>query len=474
MSGLFPQYFHSNLSPLREAQQWFLSLDLKDTWILYVYGIGLGYYYDVIQLWLKEDSKRFVVFMEDNLEVIKYFLETERASDLLKNPQAKLFHFTWETSYFSFGFITSLFSLAPFKTSALKFYEKTEPKHIVEFYARIAFFHDMRLGTSAEFIALAPGGFLNNYYKNLLELPRSKLELKMIGQFSGIPAIICGAGPSLAKNIHILKELQNKALIMAGGTAMNVLNAAGINPHFGIGIDPNLAHFNRLISNIAFEEPFFYRQRMYHRALKTIHGERIFVTGAGGYNLPGWFEEKLGIPEVEAIEEGHNVVNFNLSIAKDLGCNPILIVGVDLAYSDNLSYAPGLVRHAIHDPKDAFQTKYSHEELLVKDDIDGIPVTTLWKWVNESLWFSQFAKRNPIMTMINCTEGGIGFAHVPNMPLKEASDKYLKENFDFSTIIHGTIQNSPVPKDLTLSKDIKSFMKFWGAVYCYANAIVYH
>ena len=263
---------------------------------MYVYGIGLGYYYDVVQTWLKEDPKRCVVFLEDNLEVIKYFLETERATEFLKNPQAKLYYFQWETSYFSFSVITSIFALSPFKVSALRYYASTEPKRIMEFYARIAFFHDMRNGTCAEFISLAPGGFIENYYKNLLEIPGSKLELKMKNQFVGIPAIICGAGPSLGKNIHILKELQNKALIMAGGTAMNVLNGAGINPHFGLGIDPNPAHFKRLISNIAFEEPFFYRQRMYHRALKTIHGERIFVTGAGGYHLAAWFEDKFDMP----------------------------------------------------------------------------------------------------------------------------------------------------------------------------------
>lgn len=442
-------YFHSLNSPFREAQHWFLSLELKDTVILYVYGIGLGYYYDVIHDWLKEDPQRFVIFLEDQLEVIKFFLETDRAADFLNNKQVRLVYFTWEMSYFSLGFISSLFSLLPFKVTGLKSYQERFPSRINELHARISFFHDMRRGTSAEFIAFSQGGFISNYYKNLFELPKAKLALQMAGQFKNIPAIICGAGPSLARNINFLKTLQDKALIMAGGTAMNVLNGAGIKPHFGLGIDPNPAHYNRLISNIAFEEPFFYRQRMYHPALKLIQGEHLFVTGAGGYRLPSWFEDKLGIPKTEPLEEGHNVVNFNLSIAKDLGCNPILIVGVDLAYSDNLSYAPGLVRHAIHDPKDAFLTKYSHEELLLKNDINGIPVHTLWKWVNESLWFSHFVDKNPDLTLVNCTEGGIGFPRIPNIGLAEAAEKYLTKSFAFSSYIHGEIQNGLVPQSVS-------------------------
>ncbi|MBN9377425.1 MAG: hypothetical protein BGO14_10055 [Chlamydiales bacterium 38-26] len=452
----FPEYYHSTLSPLREAQQWFLSLELKDTLVLYVYGIGLGYYYEVLKSWLREDLRRYVVFLENDLEVIKNFLSLDRTSEFLYDRQAKLFHFDWDTCYFTYAYITSMFALAPFKISALKYYEKTDPQHVTELQARVAFFHDMRLGTSAEFLAVSATGFISNYFKNLLELPTAKLQLKMQDHFKGVPAIICGAGPSLGKNIHLLKELQDKALIMAGGTAMNVLNGAGINPHFGLGIDPNPAHYNRLISNTAFEVPFFYRQRMYNKALKTVHGEHIYVTGAGGYRLPTWFEKNFEIPAVEPLEEGHNVVNFNLSIARELGCNPIIIVGVDLAYSNNSSYAPGLVRHAIHDPKDAFITKYSHEELLVKNDIYGNPVHTLWKWVNESLWFTHFATKYPEITLLNCTEGGIGFSQVPNMDLLEASEKYLKKSFDFLGRIHGEIQMSPVPSILNEEKVLDS------------------
>lgn len=454
-------YLHSYVSPEREARQWFLSLNLQNIYVLYVYGIGLGYYYDVVKAWLKEDSKRSVIFIEDDLEVMRHFLDTERANDLLSNPQVKLFYYTPDQTLYVFSFITSLYPLIPFSVTSLKYYAKKKPQQFSEFYARIAYFHDMRLGISAEFLNLGSNvGFLGNFYKNLLLLPSSKLAWKMGNQFKGTPAIICGAGPSLAKNIDFLRTLQDKALIMAGGTAMNVLNGAGIMPHFGVGIDPNPAHYNRLISNTAFEEPFFYRQRMYNPALKAIHGERIFVTGSGGYKISEWFEKKLDVQHSEMIEEGHNVVNFNIGIAKFLGCNPIIVVGVDLAYSNDNSYAPGLVRHALHDPKDAFITKYSHEELLIKNDIDGNPVRTLWKWVNESMWFTHFAEMNSDITLLNCTEGGIGFSKVQNLKLAEAAEKYLRNDYDFASSIHGLLQNSGVPADLTLEKILNNYEIF--------------
>lgn len=456
-----PNYFHSLVSPEREAKQWFLALNLQNVFVLYVYGIGLGYYYDAIKQWLKENPNRTVVFLEDNLEVIHHFLETERATDFLMNRQAKLYYFDWDSTILTFSFITSLFSLAPFSVASLKFYAKSKAQKLSEVYARIAFFHDMRISVSTEFLHLGDHlGFIGNFYKNLLLLPNSKLISQMANQFEGIPAIICGAGPSLGKNIHFLRTLKDKALIMAGGTAMNVLNGAGIMPHFGVGIDPNPSHYNRLISNTAFEVPFFYRQRMYNPALKAVHGEHIFVTGSGGYKISDWFEEKLGVSSSDRIEEGHNVVNFNIGIAKHLGCNPIIVVGVDLAYSNDSSYAPGLVRHAIHDPKDAFITKYAHEELLVKDDIYGKPVHTLWKWVNESIWFTQFVETNPGIRLLNCTEGGIGFAKVENMNLEDAAKIYLKSDYDFASTIHGILQNSSVSNELTIEKVIEAYNTF--------------
>lgn len=46
-----------------------------------------------------------------------------------------------------------------------------------------------------------------------------------------VPAVLCGAGPSLADNLEPLKQLQHRAVIVAVGHAVKTLRAAGITPH---------------------------------------------------------------------------------------------------------------------------------------------------------------------------------------------------------------------------------------------------
>ena len=123
------------------------------------------------------------------------------------------------------------------------------------------------------------------------------------------------------------------------------MNAADIEPHFAAGIDPNSPQYLRLLHNTSFETPYFYRGRMHHPAFRLIHGPRLYINGGGGYDTPEWFEEHLGIAS-EVVDEGHNVVNFCTSLAYELGCNPIIFVGLDLAYTGMQAYAPGVVADA--------------------------------------------------------------------------------------------------------------------------------
>lgn len=447
-----------NLESQLDLGEWFSSLALSGVSVLYVYGVGDGKAYKAVRQWLSEDRSRFLVFLEDDPRVIYKLMETETGSQILGDGRVFLYLIGNGKNDHLAGLdiLVMPFCYYSFAVAALPKYFREKPQHFVEIRSLIAFFSNIQKLKTMEY-ANSGMAFFKNFYRNLLMLPGAYRAEGLFGKFQGVPAIICGAGPSLDKNIDMLSSLKSRALIFAGGTALNAINAKDILPHFGVGIDPNPDQFSRIIMNQAYETPFFYRNRMLNEALKMVHGDKLFVTGSSGYEVGKWFEEKLGI-EGRPIDEGYNVLNFTLSLAEAMGCNPIILVGVDLAYSQEKGYASGIVSHPIHDRKRNFSTKAANEELLLRKDINGNPVHTLWKWVMESLWYSKFARSHPDALIINATEGGIGFPGIENKTLLEVSEKYLKRSFDLDFRVHGEIQNSAMPAGVGIA-GIKELMR---------------
>lgn len=430
---------------LSQAKEWLQTLDLANVYVLIVYGIGRGSYYDAIKPWLQEDSARRLVMLEDNLGAIRYFLTTSKATEALQDPQVQLLYFrdlkdneaVLEVLYWNFA-------MTRIQIAATLEYEKNKHEIYQDLRQKITYDFALKNALVEEYLKYG-GAFFINFYQNMLELPGSYLGNKTFGSFYRVPAIICGAGPSLAKSLPLLSTLMDKALIFAGGSALNAFNAFGIQPHLGAGIDPNPAQLIRLKSNQAYEVPFYYRNRMHHEAFKHITGPRLYITGAGGYDVSDWYEEKLGI-KTEFMDEGHNVVNFCLQIAAQLGCNPIIFAGLDLAFTDMKAYAPGVEDQIDFDPNKNLEEDDYDSKPIIRTDIYGKPVHTLWKWVAESEWISEFAKEHSEITILNCTEGGIGFPNVPNESLKEAAEQYLTRQYPIHDRLHGEIQNSTLPE----------------------------
>jgi len=450
-------YYHNPQDPLKEAQEWFASLNLRGIKVLYVYGIGLGYYYEAVKEWLKKED-HYLVFLENDAEVLRAFLETERAIDLLSNEKV-FFHFfqdcnpgnpKWQELF-------KIFGNKSFLVSALGIYAKANETTFIQLQSIIPFWSYFHETNYSERISLGYM-FFKNYYQNLFQLPQAYQSKDLFEKFKGVPAIICGAGPSLDKNLAVLETLGERALIFAGGSSMNAVNSRGFIPHFGIGIDPNPAQVTRLFMNEAYEVPFLYRNRLQAESLRTVQGPKLYVTGTSGYQISDWVEKELGI-EGKNVEEGLNVVNFSLSLACELGCNPIIFVGLDLAYSEQKSYQSGVISHPLHSRRQFFSTKRSDEDLLLTVDIFGNPTFTLWKWISESLWLAQFVNKHPNTLFINATEGGIGIPEVPNKSLEEVKHFLLQREFALRERVHGEIQNAQMPAEVTKENIIRLLTK---------------
>lgn len=436
-----------------QAAHWFSSLNLSNIQVLYIYGVNSGFSYAAAANWLKDDAFRSLVYLEEDPQVIIKLPKTHMGQRLLQDPQVAVHVLD---DLLELDKIVLPYSVFSFSVCCENILDQQNKERFSEIKSLIAFFSDYHRSAT---LGYAQGGlfFYNNYFRNLLKLPFSYHADLLESKFKNIPAIICGAGPSLDKNIEVLRKLHSRALIFAGATAINALNAKDVIPHVGVGIDPNPQQLTRLIMNRGYEMPFFYRNRINHKALELIHGDKIYVSGSTGFKIAGWIEEKLGIKaskNEKSLPEGYNVLNFALSLANFMGCNPIIMVGVDLAYSEGHSYSSGINSHPLHDRKKDFQTKSEKEQLLNKKDINGNPIRTLWKWVRESLWYGIFAHDHPDVLLINATEGGIGFPDIQNKTLAEVAAKHLVQHYDIPTQLHGEIQNSQWPKKIKESQII--------------------
>jgi antitoxin component YwqK of YwqJK toxin-antitoxin module/flagellar motor protein MotB len=199
-------------------------------------------------------------------------------------------------------------------------------------------------------------------------------------------------------------------------------------------------------THCGYEVPMFYKGRVFHRALRAFHGPRIYLPGNNGYPVARWVERQLGY-EDSPPREGFNVLHLLIDLARNLGCDPIIFVGMDLAFTGLQSYASAVEQSSAVNEAEITGGKDLNNNAFLREGVDGRPVYTLWKWVGESNYTSKYALQHPETTFINATEGGLGVPGVPNQSLREVADRYLQKTWDLQAWVHAELQSHPLKLD---------------------------
>ena len=128
------------------------------------------------------------------------------------------------------------------------------------------------------------------------------------------------------------------------------------------------------------------------------------------------------------ITQGATVAHLSFYLAQHLGCDPIILIGQDLGFSDGLYYCPGTAIHDVWAPElGQFNTLEMMEwqrivrhrgHLQVLPDINGRPIYTDEQMTT---YHKQFERRlQPrAQEVINATEGGLPLAHTTRKTLAE-------------------------------------------------------
>lgn len=235
-----------------------------------------------------------------------------------------------------------------------------------------------------------------------------------------VPVIIVSAGPSLDKNIELLKKAKGHCLIFAVDTAMKYLMGHDIMPDLGITVEPIKPMANYEDDRI-FDVPHIFDCESNPEIVSRERG-RIFV-----YNCRDYVKNLLQAAEVEVpanVPSGGSVATAAFAVCCELGMKTIILIGQDLAYQGTATHAGGVESAGINGD-------ISYDML---DGVDGEPVRTRSDWKGYLSWFENeirnINEQKLDITVIDATEGGalIHGSHV--MSLKTAIDRYCLGTWD--------------------------------------------
>jgi hypothetical protein len=255
---------------------------------------------------------------------------------------------------------------------------------------------------------------LDNILHNLPKLSGSYPLSALKNSFSGIPALLCGAGPSLGRHFSLLQAAKEKMVLFAAGNAIQLLHNHRIMPHALAYLDPN-----SLDPGWSFDAlgtlPLFFSLRANHHLVAAARGSRIWVANGESYPIESWLVEQLGIHE-RGLSGGWNVLTFCISLSALMGCNPIILVGGDLSFPGNLFYTDGVPgTHTAIDVIETEEGKTKKDFLLAAD------------------WIEQFAEEHPEIELINVAEEAWKIPGVHRESLRELIGRFpdREVRFDF-------------------------------------------
>lgn len=454
------------------SAEWFAELKLNGIFTLFVHNISPhGEEFIPLKSWVEQNPMHTVVFLVDDLPLVRTFFESSTASDLLQHSQFVFHIFDWSSfndlnkMRQEFDWMCRAFSIVKTLFSSKIGANEHQKKQLTLLKNTLQKEFDEHLSTYHNYLEVQKT-VMYSFYPNLLELTNAYFGSSMKGIFSGIPAIICGAGPSLEQELSLLKTLHNKALLFGAGSALNILSRHGILPHFAGGVDPYDTQKSRLSTNFAFQVPFFYVNRFNHAALQFVQGDKLYLRGGTRLHMAEWFDTKLGLDAGQPIPSGKSTTNFCLEAAGMLGCNPIILLGTDLCYQSK-RYAAGVTAHPLDD------TKHHEDISRLKGKIitthEGKECTTSRNWLLEAEAFTDFCSRNPTVKILNATQGGLPIPNIPSISFSAAEKNFFHVTFDFEALIHNAIQSNP----LSLSKDqLKSVLTTWESALNECNTVI--
>lgn len=238
--------------------------------------------------------------------------------------------------------------------------------------------------------------------KSILEQRKNKVNT----------AIVVSTGPSLNKQLGLLKKIEDKATIICADSSYTILKKYNINPDFVVSIERialTSEFFNSPVSNFD-DNIIFICATLTHENTITYLKDRNYAL----VFRPIVFEKGFDDSDFGYIGSGQSCAHLAYELAERLGYKRIAFIGQDLAFSqDNKS-------HSVDN-----DIIYSAESI---NDIETAPAyggkgevvsRVVWNVFRRQFEALFALREDKSIEILNCTEGGARIASSTELPFSK-------------------------------------------------------
>ncbi|HHV10456.1 MAG TPA: DUF115 domain-containing protein [Clostridiales bacterium] len=411
--------------PIQEAQRWCSQFEFSNLGIVIsLYGLGNGIF--LRELINRKGNEDIILVYEPCMEIFFHVINNYDITDILENEKVLISVEDFNEEDFREAIVRHVYwtNLGSQIVCMHPQYDKVFMEKSIKFL-QILNGHNNRTIVNRNTNAFFGRDAVENTIKNL-RFVQNAMTVKDLAKenFGDVPAIIVSAGPSLDKNIHLLKQAKGKAVIVATDTAMKFLYRHDVVPDFFVTLDA-MKPESYLDDPRFMEVPLFCKVEANWRILYKHNAKKIYCSSHS--YMENMFE-RLG-KKISDYTTGGSVATGAFSVCAEMKFKHIILVGQDLAFAGDRTHAGELSDH-VHGEE---------EGIRYIEGIHGGRVKTRHDWYIYLQWFEdsiQLVKDS--IEVIDGTEGGAKIHGTKIMTLQEAIDRYCNEDINVAEILDKT------------------------------------
>ncbi|HEF3235281.1 TPA: motility associated factor glycosyltransferase family protein, partial [Campylobacter jejuni] len=420
--------------------------------VLYFYGFGNGILFKAL---LQNKNHQHIVVFEKDIEIIWIMFHILDFSNELQSARLMIL----QTSSLDIEFFSNFCSSKPFfQFSRIYFLELMS-----HYYER---FHEDILGLNKKLAENFKNSIVSygndpldalqgieQFVYNLPQMITHPSYKELLSKRKGISdtAIIVSTGPSLTKQLPLLKKYASKATIFCADSSYPILAKHGIKPDYVLSLERiplTSEFFNNDFGEFDKDIVFVCAGVVHPKTIEYLKNKTFIIT-----------QKILAFPYYINLKNfcyaavGFSVAHMAYEFATHLSHKNIIFIGQDLAYAeDGFSHTKdysNLDKHEGH-----FQRDKGKFQCLAYGGDGKAESSEVWTMFR--FFLQDTISRNIISTTYNCTEGGARIEGTIEKPFLWACENLLDKDL-----------NKPFEKlePLSLNKQNEFLLKAYYKVY---------